>query len=1176
MYTAPESFNNLIRDLTKDLEGSVEKARLLTYVELTLTLAVHLGLDNEPVNIGWVLLSRIPVHHLLLKQLSPQQQRMLSNSAILVPLSSRFAWESALLRYTRDCPSHVRLYDVSLDKRLDEQPLILCRKSPCPDTFREEKYLEILTSQLPYEKRKRRHTRSGETYRVRVRDVQGNAQHGQVTISEAMQEVGNSRTDWFDSPRPRTVISIRHEDLLPTAKFLDDCEAFLGGRMHWVHDLQQIRIRLASRDSSEIVLHPANVDSLRLEGAVHLPGMVSAGKTTLAKLIIAHCVRLGIDARITLVVGDSHTAIETAHQINNWFNQDPATSQVVAIPLLGASQRETHLGRLLASREYARSLQEARSHWGERWLMPVCPLASQIQWEADPDVTIPAGNEPCEGLMSAPAKGKGRSERHICPLFSICPSKQIYRDMPQAQVWITTPGALSQASLPLHLDTRHFKIGDLVYEQSDLVIFDEVETIVDWFDKAFAQKEELTNGRDGLLDRLDSQITRYFNENRVLPSDYRRWVITARETLKALSGVLTAIADRDQGRSIREWVKRGYFSPNQLAYRFARRLAGLKEWDGITTSPKEKATNEDRTRPIFDPFNALLNRTPDVLRYQAPINPSELDHSVSELATVVQMLNNLADDVADTEVLLACKTWILRWHSDIELRLNKLKRKLLESENVSDKEYLETQIDRSVDELAQRLRFLLMVALLDRHIHIVIEEWHNKPETIDAQQPFSKMPRGMKSILPLPLTGQQYGFVIDANGLEHNFQAANRLSLFTYANIGRSYLLNFHKLRSAFDGMPGPHVLALSGTSYLPDSTAFDVTIPPTGVLMASDQTLQAIHESRFIWQYFVDGVGKPITISGQTDKEHQFRLLMNAMLNHLGIPGGFLGGLLAWLEQQAVSNPDHWADRARILLLTNSYSQARAAAQVLRDRWRAQANTIFDLKRGGGSEDFQVESLDKSGSLQRIDIEQFASIGGRVLVAPMQSIGRGFNILNAQSKAAFGAVCFLTRPMSQPHDMAANAQELNRFALQWADDESFEAWAHDTLNSRALSAREKAVELRRKIEQRQGYSQLYDDPGLQVYPRRDLAATTAGKVIQAVGRLLRGGVPFRAYFVDAAWSPEMAKLDETDQLEDENTSLLSAMINVLDDYTKRDQIGLQLYGALSEALIATENRDGN
>lgn len=62
---------------------------------------------------------------------------------------------------------------------------------------------------------------------------------------------------------------------------------------------------------------------------------------------------------------------------------------------------------------------------------------------------------------------------------------------------------------------------------------------------------------------------------------------------------------------------------------------------------------------------------------------------------------------------------------------------------------------------------------------------------------------------------------------------------------------------------------------------------------------------------------------------------------------------------------------------------QARAVAQALRDGWREAAGTIYHLKRGKGDEDYEAETgTEEQGTLRRIDIEQFASTGGRVLVA--------------------------------------------------------------------------------------------------------------------------------------------------------------------------------------------------
>jgi hypothetical protein len=638
-----------------------------------------------------------------------------------------------------------------------------------------------------------------------------------------------------------------------------------------------------------------------------------------------------------------------------------------------------------------------------------------------------------------------------------------------------------------------------------------------------------------------------------------------------LSSILTSLALPEQERVAKQWVQNRHFAPHQLAYRLARRLAGLKEWDDAKTSVDERKDNERLTREAFEPFNELLNVVHDPLRPGA-IRALPSDSGARELVGLLQEMNNVADDMSDFDFLESCVAWIKRCYPDIEMRLTALYEHLCESSDTYDHDYIEKYLDRSVNELAGRLYFLLTVILLDRHLYIVFQEWHNKPEELNAEDPFQRIPRAARLILPLPLTGQQYGFVADTSGSNQN-RDTNHLSLFIYSNIGRTYLLNFHRLREDFEGMPGPHVLALSGTSYLPDSTPFHVNIPPEGILMPSSQTEKAIEDSRFIWRYFTDKKGKPIFISGHGNKERALQNLVTAMLEDGGVPGGFIGHVLAWLEKQDKKNPAQWEDRARILLFTNSYSQAKVVAQTLREGWRNQSEHIFHLKRGS-QEDYEISGQ----NVPRMDIEQFAQIGGRILVAPMQAIGRGFNILNNSSerKAAFGAVFFLTRPMNMPNDMEATAQELNRYALEWAADHGFSAWQEDSLYKRALRAREKAVELRRSIQRRSGYGDLHNDAELRLYPRRDLAATTAGRVIQAVGRLMRGGVPFRAYFIDAAWSPELAKTGDKKATEPAETSLLTALIDVLDDYARENEVGEFLYSGLSGALITTENRDGN
>lgn len=482
------------------------------------------------------------------------------------------------------------------------------------------------------------------------------------------------------------------------------------------------------------------------------------------------------------------------------------------------------------------------------------------------------------------------------------------------------------------------------------------------------------------------------------------------------------------------------------------------------------------------------------------------------------------------------------------------------------------------------MQFALTVALLDRHTRIVFYEWHNRPTTIEGEQPHRRMPVAMLDILPLPPTGRQFGTYYAQRSDNRARNGKNRLSLFAYTNIGRAYALNFHRLLTDFDGRPGPNVLALSGTSYLPDSTVFHVgTLQemPQGVLMSGKEARIAIGASRFTFlpQLKRSGDGA-LRISGMPERQKMglFREVVQALVGKSGI--GPLGQELAELQHFGEHKPGRWRDRTRILLLVNSYNQARWAADELRRYWPSRTKQIYHLRRSDNrtaAEDMLDDeenngAMGEAGGLNRTDIESFAQTDGIILVAPLNAIGRGFNVLNRHGKAAFGAVYFLTRPYPHPHDTQAIAQEINRRALDWVNDPTFSAWEKDGVLRRAEAVRRSAAMYWRSVEQRSFYRTLRDDETLRAYPRHDLAATTAGYVVQAVGRLLRGGVPFRAYFVDAAWAPNSAKPNAED-FDTEATSLLVAMILRMAEYAAvKNTVGWALYEPLAEALERTAN----
>lgn len=1214
MYKAPDNLKQLQKDLRQELnERNLNKnyASLITEVELGFELLHCLGLDDEPVVVLWVVLSGTPVRHPRLQNLSAAQRRAIANTRILLPgYAGRYGWETALRDYIGYIPTELRCYDLD-PSRLDQQIVNACQTTR-GFLNRTLVYRQCLADRLPFKQSAMLYASSGQTYDFRGRTAAQPEQVFQVEFNETQTDLVNTPLRWFSQePRERQPFTISFEQLREVAEFLDKQE----GNNRWINRLEQI-------DYRHINDLAVKANSITLEGMISLVGMVSSGKSTFSTLLAAYLVYESVikdphqstPRRITLEVGDSASSIHLADQLNRWFNRNPEVDTPMAVPLVGWSTREKHLRQLYESREYRQAVQAGRIHWGERFLNPTCPLQGLLIGKLNQPL-IP-GTEPCRALKKTPAPGEPVGQQrpsYKCPLFAICPAQQIYRDMVDAQVWITTPGAMGAGTLPPQLEPRRIKIGDLVYEQSDLVVFDEVDTVIEWFDRLYAQEARLITGGDGILDKLDRQTAEVWSRDRLLSPQMRRWVEAQRNFITPIAYIL-ALVQRHPVLQVS--IERGYFTARSLLYRFTRRLLGLKDFEDDQDDHVRKA-NEQLVNYILPVFEELL-QSEDPLRYPVPdhfrvdrrvtlttlrrrrdaldrSSPGSdrrkaqqayqlaLEHLAYQLANIMQETMNTGDSTQHPIIQHRYQHWITQLMPDVEKWLDKLRQRLTASSNQYDQRYLQEDGVDTLETLSLRLEFAINVALLDRHNRIVFYEWHNRPEVIEGEQPYQRIPDTLLNILPLPPTGRLFG-------IYHTSRLGNGnsiLSTFGYTNVGRSYVTNFPNLRTDLEDQPGPHVLAMSGTSYLPDSTRWHLDVLPQGILKSSAQSVQALADPN-CWFKFMpvyNDQGAPIRISGKRDKRTSVHKMATALVGGYSDQGGRLGDELRDLVRLAQLDPDKWADRARLLLLVNSYDQCEWAAEIIKARWVDKAGQVYYLVRTDVDNDEDVAVMD-AGKLGRIDVEMFAQTDGLLLIAPLQAVGRGLNILNAHRKAAFGTVYFLTRPMPHPEDIPAIAQEINRRAFDWYSDENFVAWQQgDGVYQRGVELRRRAAEYWGRVESRKYYAQLRDEKDrqdldddfvrLHANPRRDLAATTAGKIIQAVGRLVRGDVPFHAYFVDSAWAPRQAKRLKGEEIEPDTpkTSLLAAIIDVMADYVA-DPIGYELYQSLFNKLELTINFD--
>ena len=728
MYAKPEPLEQLVKDIRQELEDHSEDGRLaplVVNVELGFELLFTLGLEDEPITVLWVLLSGTPLRHPRLERLSQDQHKALATARVLLPgFASRGGWEKALLEYAR-IPTQRRQYQLDPDKL---QEWLVDSALPfegddswlAAESYRDKQshpnrrapLHKALTETLFFKHYSADYAAAGE-YVFSAR-ADHNTKTFNVTLTKEHAPNATKTPDWFTQPHDRRPIRVSWAALEDTAEQLEK----LGG-VPWVKRLQDIDYRDA--ESGE------KPTELTLEGMTHLAGMVSSGKSTLAQLLTAqlihaHKVNKEPMRRITLIVGDTASAIELADRFNAWFCE--AGDEPVAVPLIGRSTRDGHLNQFLASRDYQAALKKGRTHWGERFLNPACPLQGLISVSEGGDaLPLDSGQEPCQRLHEKEAwdlykqgKRKTEPESYLCPLFATCPTHQRYRDMPAAQVWITTAGAMGKATLPRQLELRRIQLGDLIYEQSDLVVFDEVDTIIEWFDRLYAQTVKLTGDGQGLLDLLDPKTASYWSQNR--SAREKRWIEEQRRFLTPATHILTLLGEYNQGKpSLERLVERGYFSSLSLFQKLSRRLLGLKEYELDETRRRAEQEKAKSVTAIFehlastgamgyDPpedyragkhitFKTLHARkrafeknTGEPRREEKESYRRALEHLSYELALLKARTLNDGDSTQNPALHQACKTWIKNAVPDIEERLKRLRRALEESDEEADEHYL--------------------------------------------------------------------------------------------------------------------------------------------------------------------------------------------------------------------------------------------------------------------------------------------------------------------------------------------------------------------------------------------------------------------------------------------------------------------------------------------------------
>ncbi|KNB54209.1 hypothetical protein [Streptomyces caatingaensis] len=963
-------------------------------------------------------------------------------------------------------------------------------------------------------------------------------------------------------------IDVPIAELLETARWMDEEEHRRNlPPGNWRNRLADLR--LDARTADRTGFEPAA--RLHLDGLTHMVGMVGSGKSTLMTLIAVWAHHRNL--RTTLIVGDVAEQL-TLTEMFTGLGLDAA-------PVQGATTREQHAQRLhrrLAARG-ARSLL-AHTDRAFRHLSTACPLDAQRGMEAIEPLRY--ADAPCGGLRpgrraagqtdeSAAAKARqalrrargeldadglsGQEEEsgppHACPLWGMCPRHGAARDLVDALIWVANPASLVNTAVPRQLNAERLRYLELAALRSDIVIVDEADRVQMQLDRAFAPSATLvTKGPESWLDQLQTHEIDELSRQGRLPltdPDVERWS-SALDVVGAATDRLYAmlIGSKD----LRDWVQVDYFS----AWTLQERL--LHEWYPPAEPPPEDFVENEgelfRDEEELDPdgLSAAVRRPHDTY--------------ASRRAEVTELLDAFRDDPlgdrgpygTDTDGLTRLTHDLL--HTLNGTRTRRRVRVLLErllrgapgpEERPKPRSWHGGAVteapplsDAWFERSAQRLEFTLILAALHQRLDRVTFLWPQVEAALHLDTTDNDLvrrpPLDYAPLVPESPMGNVLGFqyLVDSRGPEGaaDGRTTGTLRFFRCAGVGRELLLTLPRLGAdPARRLPGPHVLLMSATSWAGTSTRAHVLAPVEAVLKPGEQALRAIRETVFTTLFLYDQEGRPIRLSGTRPDDRS--AVLRTMVDKLAKPGP--GGDNSHLQQELNRIPDD--RRRRALLLVGSYREAASAAARLDEipRWQGKVRVLVaddaELGDGSPSDVPAAGQASRPGAVRRGDLASFADdVEAELLVAPLLAIERGHNILTVPQLpgetrvAAFGTVFFLARPHPVPDDLSLAVFGINDWATRFLRSQpglpegTFAGLVSsaDELDDAGRAFRATARRVWRRLLSRPYIYSALSDAEQQSFAWDQLVA-----IWQVIGRLVRGGVPARVVFVDAAFAPALA-----------------------------------------------------
>ncbi|MCB5909656.1 hypothetical protein [Streptomyces pinistramenti] len=1138
-----------MRELSAYSTSKLENAQLeaVCQVEIGLYLQQRFS-PGAPAVEAWTLFSGYPFAKARgLSATAGQEQVLRVARYTMWTLRRRRAWKEALESY-QQLDRQLRGYDVVCP----ELPAVRLAPPAAPDRW--DTYDELLSQAPPLE---------GAPFPLAKPGPHGFfLGRGTATVDLPLLPTPSATAhDMDESRRSVGPLTFSRAELLRTAAEMDAIHP-----QRWVERMGDPFLSTSKGPGAGFEM----AKEFTVDGLQHLLGIVGAGKSTLRDVIAVHLAKCRVPKRVTVVVGDVAEVLKLVKLYNLYTDH-------AAAPVLGASGKERHAQRLhrrLAGGGEHRLL--AHDDPAFAYLSTSCALNALRPQATDDPLTF--GEAPCARLLPPSTQPPGKKKRRDarwqkqpvgCPLWSACPRHHAARALVDADIWVTTMPALVDAGPPRAQNGERIRYLELACRRSDLIIVDEADRVQMQLDEIFAPGVPLVGGNDkrAFLDDVNEHKVRELavgGRTQLSDRDVENWS-AALNTATTATDRLYAMLVGD--RTLRDWVRTGYFNAWTLQLRLLEERYP-KPKEAAAGSPEAVDVHKAERDALVDMLDAFRDNPFGDRGLPNGMDLVKLTGVLGELLHTGRPERTRARLRGVMDELFRLTAWKENERAKYEKACEERRRRAEKRTPKRPPKPLPTP-EEKYEALVKRFEFTLMLCALEPKIALMNAMWPRVQTALNLG--FNEMyrrPADYGPMVPEAPMGNLLGFRFHVKEPDEDGVRSGELTFFRCSGVGRELLREMPNLPTV-DGMPSTNVLLMSGSSWAGTSSRYHIQAPVGVLLEPPSRQVELIAEESEFRIEFLHGAEGPLHLSGADLDARPAILRRMAMQLGAGEAQGHQSGGPLELELRELP-----PDRDQILLLVGSYEEARLVADTLHTleggRWQGKVlrlvsddDDLADDDSGDGDDGSRARVL------RRGDVESLADCEADVLVAPLKAIERGHNILNREGQAAIGTVYFLARPHPHPEDLSLAVHAINDWLVRALKGGQFDTWVREaaSLDDGARKMRNTArSQWYRVLMRSMAWSRLGDD-------REQVTWDMLVLIWQVIGRLVRGGVPARVVFVDAAFAPKQAA--DPPEPDTPKSSLLFSIVDVLARYFEghpdvpedERHIVKALYGPLWEAL---------